>query len=434
MQKHRQEQLNKLIIMNNLGTEIDQWLIEGVLETGQELSSDVWVANFDVERQVVFSQFGPYNRLYLRPEKFVKRFYHTLYPLLIEDWLINETIQIFDGFCTINTQLDIRFQATFAYAQSQLEILSEINEYIKNTYHAIIIDLINNELLNLQNDSWVRTGLGDIEKSIALAVNELLMLENIQSQAVCTVKASFAEFPDVQIGNESIYLSVLKKSYEVTEQNREELFRQQQQEQQQKLEHKQQQLENFEKNAELERIKQAQDAEYHKRLLLDQQQQQQKQFEVEWRLHEDKVQHEKRLKEISLQAELQQKQQRAERIRVAEQQAQAEELAHQVLLKQQEVQADIEKYEQKHSSWLTAKAKKNELQLQHEARQEKIKFDMQAANKKRKEEERMEMQEKNYRATRNSDIYLRREIELLGLDKKRLELQLQIQSGKKSEQ
>jgi len=328
--------------------------------------------------------------------------------------------------------LDIRFQATFAYAQSQLEILSEINEYIKNTYHAIIVDLINNELINLQDDSWVRTGLGDIEKSIALEVNELLVLENIQSQAVCTVKALFADFPDVQLGNERIYLSVLKKSYEVTEQNREELFRQQQQEQQQKLEHKQKQLENFEKNAELDRIKQAQDAEFQKRLLLDQQQQQQEQLEIETRLHESKVQHESRLREISLQAELQQKQQQAEHIRVTEQQVQTEELAHQALLKQQEVRADIEKYEQKHASWLAAKAKKNELQLQHEHRQEQIKIDMKAANKKREEKERMEMQEQNYQKTRNSDIYLRREIELLELDKKRLELQLEVQEGKKA--
>lgn len=56
---------------------------------------------------------------------------------------------------------------------------------------------------------------------------------------------------------------------------------------------------------------------------------------------------------------------------------------------------------------------------------------MNAANKKRQEEERMQMQEQNYQVTRNSDIYLRREIELLELDKKRLELQLEIQGSKK---
>lgn len=146
------------------------------------------------------------------------------YKQFIED--VKPTLVMWDRFSLF----------AFAYAQSQLEILSEINEYIKNTYHSIIIDLVNNELLNLQGDSWVRTGLGDIEKSIALA------------------------------------------------------------------------------------------------------------------------------------AELQQKQQQAERIRIAEQQAKTEELTHQALLKQQEVQADIEKYEQKEARWLAAKAKKNELQLQHKYR------------------------------------------------------------------
>ncbi|NOR80207.1 MAG: hypothetical protein GQ529_05145, partial [Methyloprofundus sp.] len=384
-------------MMNNSGTEIEQWLIEGTLETDQELGSEVWVANFDVERQVVLSQFGPYNKVFLRPEKFVKRFYHTLYPLLIEDWQINEEVPLFDGFCTINTQLDIRFQATFAYAQSQLEILSEINEYIKNTYYATILNLINNELLKLQDDSWVRSGLGDIERCITLAVNEMLMLENIQPQAVCAVKASFAEFPDVQIGKENIYLNVLKKSYEVTEENKEELFRQQQEEQHQQWEHKKKQLENFAKDAELERIRQAQDAKHQKQLLLDQEQQLKEQLEIQARLHMEKLQYDKHLKEIALKVDLQQKQQQENQMRVAEQKSQAEELAHQVLLKEQEVQADIEKYEQKQVRWLAAKANKNELQLQHEYRQEQIRFNMRTANKKRLEEEQMEVQEQNYK-------------------------------------
>jgi predicted small metal-binding protein len=42
---------------------------------------------------------------------------------------------LYDEFCTIDTQLDIRFQATLQYAQQQAEILPEINEHIKITYH-----------------------------------------------------------------------------------------------------------------------------------------------------------------------------------------------------------------------------------------------------------------------------------------------------------
>lgn len=418
-------------MMNNPGTEIDQWLIEGTLETTQELSTEIWVANFDVERQVVFSKLGPYSKLFLRPKKFIKRFYHTVYPLLIEDWPLIEEIQLFDGFCTINTQLNIRFQASFAYAQSQVEILSEINAYIKNTYYAGIIDLINSELHNLQDDSWVRTGLGNIEKAISIAVCEMLVLENIQSQAVCIVKATFAEFPDVRPGKENIYLTVLKKNYQVTEENREELFRQQQLEQQQQLEHKQRQLEDMRKNAELERIKQAQDAAHQRQLLLDQEQQLQEKLVIQTRLYAEELQYQNRLKEIALQADLQQKQQQEEKVRIAEQKSQAEILAHQLLLREQEVQTEIKKYDYKQASWLAAKVKKNELQLQHEYQREEAEIDMQAAKKKRLQEGRMELQEQQYNITRNSDIYLRREIELLELDKKRLELQLEVQASKK---
>lgn len=417
--------------MNNSSTEIEQWLVEGTIDVEQSLNRDVWVADFDVDRQVVFSKFGPYNRLFLRPEKFVRRFYHTVYPLLIEDWFIQEQTQLFDEFCTIDVQLDIRFQASFTYAQSQQEILSELNEHIKNTYYSIIMDLVNNELLSLQNDAWVREGLGDIEKAIVNAVNEMLILEEIQSQVSCIVKASFAEFPKLQLGKEGIQLSVYKKSYEVTEQSREELFRQQQLEKQQQLLHKQKQLIDFEKDAELERVQSAQQEEHQKRLLHDQKQQQQEKFEIQISMHEDKVQYESRLKAISLQAELQQKQHQAEDIRKAEQQSKTKELMHFSLLKEQEIQAEVERYEQKQEKWLEAKAKRNELQRQHEHEQAQIKLVMKAENKQRQEEQRMEEQEKNYKMTKNSDIYLRREIELLELDKKRLALQLEVQLSKK---
>ncbi|MBT4145333.1 MAG: hypothetical protein HOE45_00320 [Gammaproteobacteria bacterium] len=72
--------------MNSPGTEIESWLIEGTLNHDQRLEPEVWQVDFDEGRQLVFRDFGPYQKLYLRSEKFVKRFYHTLYPLAVEDW------------------------------------------------------------------------------------------------------------------------------------------------------------------------------------------------------------------------------------------------------------------------------------------------------------------------------------------------------------
>lgn len=417
--------------MNNPGTEIERWLIEGSVENDLALSPDVWEVAFDEGRQLVFSDFGPFQKLYLRPQKFIKRFYHTLYPLPVEDWQVCDQIQLYDEFCTIDTQLDIRFQATLEYAQRQMESLPEINEHIKNTYLKSVSDQISKHLLNLQNDEWVRSGLGDIEKAIAIAVSEMLMLENIEAQARCSIQATFIEFPDVQLGKEAVYLSVLKKSYAVSEEQRKERYRQELQVQEQQRAHQQKQLEQMQQDAELERQKQAQEAEHQRQLLLDQELLQQEQLVIKSRLHTDKIQHDNYLNDITLDVQLQAKMEQEKRTRNAEQKSQAEELSHQALLKDQKLHADIEVFEHEQASWLAAKDKAYALELEKEQQQKKLKFAMEATYKKQEEQLQLEMQREIYNNTKNSDIYLRREIELLELDKKRLELQLAIRESRK---
>lgn len=427
----KQKRRSKIITMNNSPAEIEQWLIAGTKEHEQSFDLQVWDAGFDVERRLVYSKFGPYSRLFLRPKKFVQRFYHTLYPLLIEDWEIVEQLQLYEGFCTLDIKLEVRFQATLAYAQSQIEILSEINEHIKTTYQGVILDLIHNKLFAaLPDDTWVQAGLGDIERAIDFAVSEMFVLNNIQAQTSCHLTASFAEFPDVQLGKEHLYLSVLKKNFEVNEQQREELFRQEQLAEEQAIAHKQQQLEHLKEQAEVEQLKQAQDAEHHKRLLLDQEQQLQVQLAIEKRMHRQKIEHENELKAIEFEVSLREQKRQEEQIRANEQKVQAEQLAHESLLKAQQLQADIAKQEREQASWLAAKNKEHELQLEQEQIQKQLKFDMDIANKKREEQRRIEMQEQNYETKKNSDIYLRREIELLELDKKRLELEAAIKEVK----
>ena len=419
--------------MSSSGTELERWLIDGVLDNDLASDSEVWEINFDEGRQLVLRDFGPYQSLYLRPQNFVKRFYHTLYPLAVEDWQVCDQIQLYDEFCIIDTQLNIRFQATLEYAQKHAEILPDINEHIKNTYHRSVKDKISKQLLNLQDDEWVRSGLGEIEKAIAMAVSEMLMIEDIDAQARCSIQASFVEFPDVQLGKEAVYLSVLKKSYEVSEEQRGEHFHQEQQEQQQLLAYHHKQLESVEQEAELDRQKQAQDAAHQRQLLLDQQQQQQEQFVIESRLHEEKIQHENYLNDITLNVQLQAKQEQEKRTRNAELKSQAEDLSHQALLKDERVQADIEKYEQVQARWLEAKDNAHVLELEREIQQKKLKFEMDTAYKKQEEQLQLELQKENYDTTKNSDIYLRREIELLELDRKRLELQLAIKESRKAD-
>ncbi|MGZ4993948.1 MAG: hypothetical protein ACXV79_07280 [Methylobacter sp.] len=380
--------------MNNSRTEIDKWFIEGTLANDDLALPEMWEPIFDPDRHLVHTKIGPYWNLFLRPEGFVKRFYHHIHPLPIENWLVTQQIKLYDGFCKIDVILDIRFQATLKYALDNIDILSGINLHIKKTYKDLLINLINKELANLSDGSWVQTGVSDIEKKISLAVSEMLILQHIQSQTHCTLKPSFEDFPDVQLSQESVYLCVLKKSFEFNDTKREELFRQEQEIEQQKLEHKQKLIDQLNRDAELERLKQAQEALNKKLLLEDQEKQLLEQFEIERRIHSEKVKHDNALKEITLEANLQEQQKHEASLRLAEQKTQMESLTHQARLKEKELEADLE-------------------------------------NQKRREQLYLEMQKESYKDRKESEVYLRREIELLALEKQRLELQLAIKNAKK---
>lgn len=415
--------------MNSSRTEIDKWLFKGVLASDD--LDQVWEPLFDADRQLVHSKIGPYSRLFLRPEGFVKRFYQRVYPLPVGHWRITRQIKLYDGFCTIDVALDIRFQATLKYALHAMDSLSDLNGHIKSAYEDLLINLVDKELLNLSDGIWVHKGVADIEKRICLAISEMLILQNIQSQTLCALKPSFEAFPDVQLAQEQVYLSVLKKNFELNEAKREELFRQELEFEQQQREHKQQQLDQLNHDAELERVKQAQDALHKKLLLEDQEQQLLEHFEIEHRLHAEQVKHTNSLKELTLEADLQEQQKHEARLRIAEQRSHMEALAHQAKLKEQELEADIAKHENQQARWRESKDKTHAQQIAFEQRQKQLEFDADVENQKRREQQRLDMQKESFQKRRESDVYLRREIELLELEKQRLELQLAIKDAKK---
>ncbi len=417
--------------MNNSRTEIDKWFIEGTLVHNDLAISEVWEPVFDADLHLVHTKIGPYWRLFLRPEGFVKRFYHRIYPLPIESWRITRQLKLYDGFCTIDVTLDIRFQATLKYALNNMDILSSLNEHIKAAYEDLLINLIDTELLNLSDGAWVQKGVSDIEKKISFAIGEMLILQNIQSQTHCTVKPAFEEFPDVQLPQENVYLCVLKKSFEFNDAKREELFRQEQELEQQKREQKQQRLAQLNHDAELERLQQAQEAANKKLLLEEREKQLHEQFAIEQRLHAEHLKHENSLKEIALEANLKEQQKHEARMRIAEQQAQKETLAHQAELKAQELAAEIAKHENQQAQWRASNDKTHAEQIAFDQRQKQLEFDADVENQKRREQQRLDMQKESYNKRKESDVYLRREIELLALEKQRLELQLAIKEAKK---
>ena len=415
--------------MNNSESEIDSWLIAGVPGINSTLD-EVWEPGFEADRQIVLSKFGPYQKIFLRPEKFIKRFYHSVYPLTIEEWQCTEQVKLYDDFCTMDIALDVRFQPTFNYAVSNMEILSELNEHIKSAYYGLAIDIVNRELLNLSDGGWVQDGLEAVEKKIGISISEMLILQNIQSQVVCKLKPSFEKFPDVQFAKETVYLCVLKKSFEFSDQEKEELFRQQQEQEKQKIEHKRKQLKRLNQVAEVDRQKQALDAENNKRFLKQREKLQLEQFEIKKKIHADRIKHNNKLKEMTFIAELEEKARLKAEERASEEEEKLLLITHQVKLKQKELESEIGIYEREQESWREAKDKTHTEELDLKHRQKQLEFDTDVGYKKRYELQRLAMQEESFAARKKSDVYLKREIELLELEKQRLALKLSIKDFK----
>ena len=347
--------------MTQVNSELDAWLAgEDVL--GPVISEpEDWVAGFDPDRQLVLFRLGPYQRLYLRPAKFNKRFYHELHPLTIESWPYRRQIKLFEDFCTIDVALDLRYQATLQYVQKNTEHLQDINKHIQTLYSSVIEDKINQELSKLADGVWVQTGLAKHEKRIAISLCEVLTQQHIQTEAICHMTVNFVDFPEVQLGKDSVHLHVLKKTFELNEQKNQEIWRQQRFNEQQALAAKQQELEHLKQMAEMQRQVQLTEAEAQIQLLQDKEQQIIRQREVERRMHAEQVRHEQQLKEIAFKIEQQTQQELEARQRLAELQQVADRLEHQALVEDRETLAEIKRKQLLAQRWRDAEQFNNDL-------------------------------------------------------------------------
>ena len=165
---------------------------------------------------------------------------------------------------------------------------------------------------------------------------------------------SFVDFSEVQIGRDSVYLHVLKKTFEINEQKNQERLRQQRLAEQQALEAKQQELEHLKQLAELKRQIQLQDAEAQIQLLLDKEQQIARQREVERRLHTEQANHEQQLKTISFELELTEQKLREAKQRAIELEQLEKVLAHQALIEDKQTIAEIQRRQSAQRHWRQA--------------------------------------------------------------------------------
>ncbi|MDD2660114.1 MAG: hypothetical protein PHY54_10635 [Methylococcales bacterium] len=440
--------------MNSSLSPLDAWL------TGEISSADsgqmFWDPGFDAERRVVISSLGPYYKLFERPQNFIPRFFHRVYPLPIEDWDLTIKTGLYGGFCTLTTALQIHFQATLKYIERNPDALPEVNRQIKSSYESVIKDIVNAELMLLKDGSWVQTGLVDLERQIENVINETLILKHIQCRSVCQLTPAFAELTDDEkldgrFTQEAVYLNVMQKNFEFREKQTLELFRQEEELELLRLEHKQKQLEAINQEDAIQRQKQALEAETVKRQLEEQEAQRIEQHAIEMRLQEQKAKHEMHLKEIELAAEIQYEKEKQIRQQQLDLQKQAQQLEHERLIKDLKRDAEMRDYEKERLQWLQGKEQEQrlkQLELEAELKEQEIhqlerqKIQEKLEAEKIKHQQRLhqmqldaEIKELELRAeaTKNKDEYLRREIEWLVLDKQRAELSRSIRQASQEE-
>jgi hypothetical protein len=446
--------------MGKTDDNIEAWL-QAPLSNSESPEQAIWDPGFDAERKLVISRLGPYFKLFARPAKFVKRFYHSVYPLLIESWKLSSQTRLYDGFCTIDAELDIRFQATLKYTEQNIEVLPQINQLIKSVYEGLIIDVLDKELLNLVDGEWVQNGLNSVERQIENAINELLMVKSIQCRTLCSLKPSFEEIPEDQaidgrFTQESVYLSIIKKNFEFREKKAQEEYRQEQQLESKKLEHKRQMLNRLNEEDEIARLKQSIEADNAKRQLEEQQEQLAEKHVIETRLNEEEIKHNTHLQEMKLEAEIKEQKKQQVKKQEIEQEMLTDKLAHQALIKERESDEEIKGFEKQQHKWNEAKRhfqeEKNriEVNLKHQETQAELKsqkkdqLEKQQLQEKMREEQlrhdarikemeltaEIEGQEKRHKTTQKTEDFLRKEIELLVLEKQRAELNEEIKAAR----
>lgn len=340
-----------------------------------------WYPGFDAERCLVYSKLGFYRKLFERPRDFTKRFYHVLQPLAIEHWQLFEQISLYDDFCTIAVRLDLRFQATLAYVQKNDLVLADVNANIKTVYEPLIQAAVQEVLLRLDDGAWVQSGLLAQEREIAQAINELLLGQEIQSQALCQLEPSFKNFPDIKFKEQGVYLMALKKNFEAINQKQQEQFLLEQQAASQRIAEQQQRLELQERSNALELQTQALQAMHDKHLLLEEAAQQAERLAIEKRMHAEQVKHATALHELSLVESMKQQEKQESLQRLQELRTLDEKARHQLALKEHELTVKVKAYELEKNQWRKVKEQWREEDARQKQRQKQADIDAEMANK-----------------------------------------------------
>ncbi len=276
-----------------------------------EIDTQEWDPGFAGDRWVILSSIGPFERVFERPEKYTRRFFHKAFNLPVESWKISGQTQLFGGLSTIKAEISILFQPTVKYVQRNIEVLADVADHIKTSYEAVIKEISERALLDIEEGKWMGQGLEHIERAIETSIHEMLIVQYIQSRANCKLEPQFEELSSDKIESmsghlkhQAAYLELVRQKHQFQNQREQEIYQQAERLEQQKLEHETNMLEQFRRDEALRKTRDREETERVKAKLYEEEKRLVAQESSEERRHSERLKHETLLREMEMEAKV----------------------------------------------------------------------------------------------------------------------------------
>jgi len=281
--------------------------------------NSIWDAGFEADRTVIVSRLGLSRRLFPKPLRYTRRFYHEVMELPIEDWTIPVPRRELGPGCCIEALLTVRFQPTVRYARRNVERLPDLGTHIRRSYLAPLLETIEEQLRSLEDPNWLTEGCGEIERNIETAVHELLALREIQSRARCVLQPDLSGLTEASLDSaegwsryRTLQAELLRRQRALAEEMERQRCEEEQLEREKRFEIQKSLLDLEEREQWLQRTRESREVDHLKAQLAAEEQRQAEQRLSEARLREEQIRHEARLRQLELDIDLQEQERRAQ--------------------------------------------------------------------------------------------------------------------------
>ena len=285
---------------------IDQWA-----PLAEQAGEYEWDPGFEGDRWVVISRIGPFEKIFIRPEVYTRRFFHKAYNLPVEQWKISSHTKLFGGLSSVKADISILFQPTIKYVERNVEVLPEVGPHIRANYETVVKDIVERALLDIEEGKWMGLGLEKIERAIETSIHEMLIVQFIQSRANCKLEPHFEELSSDKIESmsghlkhQSAYLELVRQKHEFYRQREQEIHHQNEQLEQAKLEHETNMLEQFRRDEALRKTRDREETERVKAQLYEEEKRLVARESSEERRHSERIKHETLLREMEMDAKI----------------------------------------------------------------------------------------------------------------------------------